>query len=192
MSMTVNHAGKACLGLCLALSLTACSQSSGFSDLDAFMEETRAKPRGFVEPLPEFNAYEAFSYSASDQRSPFEPPIDVQLTMISEQEQQAMSDVKPDLDRPREVLENFDLKDLDMVGTLRNSAGTLFALLKDSSGGIHRINSGNFIGTNYGRIVGVGETRVELLEIVPDGRGGWVERPRQLSLDEGDSDGAAR
>ena len=89
------------------------------------------------------------------------------------------------------MLENFDLEDLSMVGTLRNSAGTLFALLEDIGGGIHRINSGNFIGKNYGRIVGVGEARVELLEIVPDGRGGWVERPRRLSLDEGDSDGAA-
>lgn len=190
--MTVIHAGKVCLGLCLVLALTACSKSNGFADLDAFMEETRAKPRGFVEPLPEFNAYEAFSYSASDQRSPFEPPIDVQLTMISEQERLAMKDVKPDLNRPREVLENFDLQDLGMVGTLRNSAGTLYALLKDNSGGIHRISSGNFIGKNYGRIVGVGETRVELLEIVPDGRGGWIERPRQLSLNEGDNDGAAQ
>lgn len=189
--MTITHAGKTWLGLCLLSLLTACSQGSGFSDLDKFMEDTRAKPRGFVEPLPEFKAYEAFSYSASDQRAPFQPPIDVQLTMINEQEQ-ATSDIEPDLDRPREVLENFDLKELGMVGTLRSSGGTLFALLRDGSGGVHRIRSGNFIGKNYGRIVGVGETRVELLEIVTDGRGGWVERPRQLSLDESDSDGAAQ
>ena len=189
--MTVNHAGKAWLGLCLVSLLAACSQGNGFSDLDAFMEETQAKPRGFVEPLPEFKAYEAFSYSVADRRSPFEPPIDVQLTMINEQ-QEAANTVEPDLDRPLEVLENFDLKDLDMVGTLRNSAGTLFALLRDSSGGIHRIVGSNFIGKNYGRIVGVSETRVELLEIVPNGRGGWIERPRSLSLDEGDGARAAQ
>lgn len=189
--MTPNPAGKACLSLCLLALLTACSQGNGFTDLDTFMEETRNKPRGFVEPLPEFKAYEAFSYSVADRRSPFEPPIDVQLTMINEQKE-AQSDIEPDLDRPLEVLENFDLKDLDMVGTLRNSAGTLFALLKDSSGGIHRIVGGNFIGKNYGRIVAVSETRIELIEIVPNGRGGWAERPRSLSLDEGDGAGAAQ
>lgn len=180
--MTGIHAGKVWLGVCLASLLTACSQGNGFSDLDKFMADTRAKPRGHVEPLPEFKAYEAFSYSAADRRAPFEPPIDVQLTMVDDE---PVSDVEPDLDRPREALENYDLKSLTMVGTLQGVEGNLFALIRDSAGGIHRVRSGNYMGRNYGRIVGVSETRIELIEIVPNGRGGWVERPRSLSLDEG-------
>ena len=179
--MAAKHAGKAWLGVCLVSLLTACTQESGFSDLDQFMAETRARPRGHVEPLPEFKAYEASTYSAADRRSPFEPPVDVQLTMVDDQ---PVSDVEPDLDRPREVLENFDLKELSMVGTLRGPTGNLFALIRDSSGGIHRVRTGNYVGRNYGRIVGVNETRIELIEIVPNGSGGWVERPRSLSLDE--------
>lgn len=179
--MAAKHAGKAWLGVCLVSLLTACTQDSGFSDLDQFMAETRAKPRGHVEPLPEFKAYEAFTYSAADRRAPFEPPVDVQLTMVDDQ---PVSDVEPDLDRPREVLENFDLKELSMVGTLQGPTGNLFALIRDSSGGIHRVRAGNYMGQNYGRIVGVSETRIELIEIVPNGSGGWVERPRSLSLDE--------
>ncbi|PCM42770.1 pilus assembly protein PilP [Marinobacter sp. ANT_B65] len=179
--MAAKHAGKAWLGICLVSLLTACSQGSGFSDLDKFMADTRAKPRGYVEPLPEFNAYEAFSYSAADRRAPFEPPIDVQMTMLDEE---PVSDVEPDLDRPREVLENFDLKDLGMVGTLQGVSGGLFALIRDNAGGIHRVRTGNFMGQNYGRVIGVSETRIELVEIVPNGRGGWVERPRFLTLDE--------
>jgi type IV pilus assembly protein PilP len=100
-------------------------------------------------------------------------------------DEQPISDVEPDLDRPREVLENFDLKSLTMVGTLQGVGGGLFALIRDGSGGIHRVRSGNYMGQNYGRIVGISETRIELIEIVPNGRGGWVERPRSLSLDEG-------
>ena len=155
--MTGKHAVKAWLGVCLVSLLTACSQGNGFSDLDQFMAETRAKPRGYVEPLPEFKAYEAFSYSAADRRAPFEPPIDVQLTM----------------------------KTLEMVGTLQGASGNLFALIEDDTGGIHRVRTGNYMGQNYGRIVGVSETRIELIEIVPNGRGGWVERPRSLTLEEG-------
>jgi len=180
--MTGKHAGKAWLGVCLASLLTACSQGNGFSDLDKFMADTRAKPRGHVEPLPEFKAYEAFSYSAADRRAPFEPPIDVQLTMADEE---PVSDVEPDLDRPKEVLENFDLKSLGMVGTLQGVDGNLFALIRDNEGGIDRVRTGNYMGQNYGRVVGVSDTRIELVEIVPNGRGGWVERPRSLSLDEG-------
>lgn len=179
--MAGKHAGKAWFGVCLVTFLTACSQGEGFSDLDKFMADTRAKPRGHVEPLPEFKAYEAFSYSAADRRAPFEPPIDVQLTMV---DNEPVSDVEPDLDRPREVLENFDLKSLNMVGTLQRVEGGLFALIEDGTGGIHRVRTGNFMGQNYGRIVGISETRIELIEIVPNGRGGWVERPRSLTLDE--------
>lgn len=183
--MSIKHAVKACFGIGLVVVLTACSQDSGFSDLDQFMAETRAKPRGFVEPLPEFKSYEAFTYSAADRRSPFEPPVDVQLTMMDEQ---PTSDVEPDLDRPKEVLENFGLKELTMVGTLGDATDNPFALIRDNTGGIHRVRTGNYMGQNYGRIIGVNETRVELIEIVPNGRGGWVERPRSLTLD-GDAEG---
>ena len=180
--MGLKHAMKACFGIALIIWLTACSQGSGFSDLDQFMAETRAKPRGFVEPLPEFKSYEAFTYSAADRRSPFEPPVDVQLTMMDDQ---PTSNVEPDLDRPREVLENFGLKDLTMVGTLSGVSDNLFALIRDNAGGIHRVRTGNYMGQNYGRIIGVNDTRIELIEIVPNGRGGWIERPRSLTLDDG-------
>ena len=180
--MAGKHARRAWLSVILVSLLAGCSQDRGFADLDRFMDETRAKPRGHVEPLPEFKAYEAFTYSAADRRSPFEPPVEVQLTMA---EQPQESNVQPDLDRPREALENFDLKDLRMVGTLQGPSGDLYALIRDSSGGIHRVRTGNYMGQNYGRIVGVSETRIELIEIVPNGRGGWVERPRSLTLEEG-------
>jgi len=71
-----------------------------------------------------------------------------------------------------------------MVGTLQGVDGNLFALIRDNEGGIHRVRTGNYMGQNYGRVVGVSDTRIELVEIVPNGRGGWVERPRSLSLDE--------
>lgn len=179
--MARQRAGVAWLGVCMASLLTACSQGEGFADIDQYMAETRAKPRGHVEPLPEFKAYEAFSYSAADRRAPFEVPIEVQLTMV---DQSPESNVEPDLDRPKEVLENYGLTELKMVGTLRDAGGDLFGLVADSEGGVHRVRSGNYMGTNYGRIIGVSESRIELIEIVPNGRGGWVERPRSLSMDE--------
>lgn len=171
------------LGGVALLLLAGCTSDSGFSDIDRFMQEARNAPRGVVQPLPEVQAYEAFEYRSGDMRSPFEPPIEVQLTMIDEEPK---SDVEPNLDRPRELLEQFELDALQMVGTLRRSVedGALFALIKDNEGGIHRVRKGNHMGANYGRVVGIDEGRIELIEIVPNGRGGWLERPRSLTLNE--------
>lgn len=182
--MTLMKQSRYLIGALALVTLGGCSTDNGFSDLDRFMEEARNAPRGVVEPLPEFQAYEAFNYRSSDRRSPFQPPVEVQLTMLDEEPR---SDVEPDQDRPKELLEQFSLDALNMVGTLRRSAGAgaLYALVKDNQGGVHRVRKGNHMGENHGRVVGVEEGRIELIEIVPNGRGGWLERPRSLKLNEG-------
>lgn len=176
--------GLCLFGPVLLLALSGCADESGFDDLDRYMEETRNAPRGVVEPLPEFQAYEAFNYRSSDRRAPFQPPVEVQLTM---REEAPRSNVQPDTDRPKELLEQFSLDNLNMVGTLRRSVGeaALYALVRDAQGGIHRVRKGNHMGQNYGRVVGIDEGRIELVEIVPNGRGSWIERPRSLTLDDG-------
>ncbi|MFD2231593.1 pilus assembly protein PilP [Alkalimarinus sediminis] len=169
------------LGVTVAIS--GCSGGDGFADLDQFMDETKAKPRGKVEPLPEFKAYQSFTYSAANRRDPFSPPVDVVLSSVAEEKPE--SNVKPDLDRPKELLETFGLGSLKMVGTLQRQDGnTLWALISDNEGGIHRVKTGQFLGKNHGRIVAIEESQLELIEIVPNGRGGWLERPRSISLDD--------
>lgn len=181
--MKVRNASKL-LGMAFVmLFLTACTQNHGYADLDKFMAQARSAPRGHVEPLPQFKAYEAFTYSEAGKRSPFDPPVDAKLAMLQKEH---TSSIKPDFNRPKEVLENFDLKSLKMVGTLHKAGSkTLWALVSDGQGGIHRVRVGNHMGKNYGRIVSITETQIQLVEIVPDGHGGWVERPRTLSLNEG-------
>jgi type IV pilus assembly protein PilP len=38
------------------------------------------------------------------------------------------------------------------------------------------------MGTDHGRISRISEASIDLIEIVPDGVGGWVERERTVSL----------
>ena len=61
--------------LCM-LTLIGCGQSSQ-QDLINFMEETKRRPKGQIEPLPTFSPYQPFTYSAMTLRSPFEKPIPV-------------------------------------------------------------------------------------------------------------------
>ena len=39
------------------------------------------------------------------------------------------------------------------------------------------------MGQNYGEITEISEYKINLLEIVPDGLGGWLKRPRTIPLD---------
>lgn len=165
------------LGLASALLLTGCG-SSDFSDLDNYMAEKRARPGGIIAPIPTFKAYEAFAYSATRLRSPFDRPIEVrEITQL-----QAISAVKPDETRAKEFLEQYTFDSLSMVGTLERG-GDDWALIKDPEGGIHRVQVGNFLGRNHGKIVEMTDTYLAVVEIVSDGTSdGWVERPRTIEL----------
>jgi type IV pilus assembly protein PilP len=91
-------------------------------------------------------------------------------------------DIRPDPDRVREYLEQFAIDTLDMVGTLQKPEGDLWALIRDGEGGVVKVRKGEYMGRNHGRVVSVDNDRVNLIEIVPDGQGGWLERPRTLAL----------
>ncbi len=157
--------------------LTGCVNRD-FSDIDAFMQEKRARPGGIIAPIPTFKAYEAFAYSATQLRSPFDRPIEVrEITQL-----QAISSIRPDDDRPKEFLEQFTFDSLAMVGTLERGEQE-WTLIRDPEGGIHRVSLGNYLGRNHGKIVEMTDSYVAVVEIVSDGtEDGWVERPRTIEL----------
>jgi type IV pilus assembly protein PilP len=99
--------------------------------------------------------------------------------------QKDQSNVKPDFDRVPEVLESFSLGQLKMVGTLqRNENDILWGLIADEQQNVHMTKTGQYMGKNHGRIVDIKIGRIDLIEIVPNGYGGWLERPRTISLDD--------
>jgi type IV pilus assembly protein PilP len=85
--------------------------------------------------------------------------------------------------RPREYLEQFPLDTLKMVGTLR-LGGANYGLLQTRDGMIHRVLPGNHVGQNDGRVMAIGDGRITVVEIVPDGLGGYLERPAALALSD--------
>ena len=158
--------------------LSGCGSDRDFADLQAYMDEVRAKPKGTIEPLPTFLPYEAFTYSAASLRHPFQPPMKLELAM----RQKGSKDVRPDETRIKQFLEEFNIENFVMVGTLTNDGGK-YALIRGGDG-VHRVKVGDYLGRNHGRIVEISEAEVDVLEIVPDGDGGWLERPRSLTLKE--------
>jgi len=165
------------LGILVILGLAGCDDTGRYADIDAFMAEVEAKPKGQIAPLPEFEPYQAFTYSSSNRRSPFEAPVIVQKAAA----QDPADDVKPPANHVKEYLERFNLAALSMVGTLSQEEST-WALIEDSQGGVHRVQVGDYMGASWGRVDTITPSRIDLTEIVSNGSDGWLMRPRSLEL----------
>jgi len=159
----------------LAVSVILGGCSDDLSGLNQRIAEIKSRPGERIEPLPEIKPYEAFTYNAATLRSPFVPSAPVQSDLPNS--------VRPDSRRSREFLEQFSLDTLRMVGTLRLQ-GRNFGLVQGRDGLVHRVLPGNYMGQNEGRVVSIDEARISLIEIVPDGLGGYIERPAALALSE--------
>ena len=168
-----------CLSMVLLFaSLTACGNGNDVGDLDAYMNEMRLRAPGKIEPTPTFRSYPTFTYSAANLRSPFSRQVRVDLTG----QKRGSHNVYPDLNRIKQYLEGFNIEQFEMVGTISNATGS-FALLR-GAGGVHRLKVGDYLGRNDGRIVAISGSQVDVVEIIPDGEGAWLERPRTLPLKE--------
>ena len=159
------------------LLLSGCSDSGRFEDIDQFMAEVRQRPKPPVPPLPEFKAYEPFAYGAAGLRSPFEPPAPPRPPRLPGED----ANVEPDPNRVKQYLESFAINDLSMVGTLERE-GEFYALIRDSSGSVHRVTEGDYMGLDHGEILEITEGSIEMDEIVSDGLGGWIKRSRTVQL----------
>ena len=164
-----------------------CVGQNDFEDLQGFVQEIKNSKKGTIPPPPTFAPYDFYTYSASSLRSPFvKPKTLAQLISESEskkQDEQALSNshIKPDANRVKEYLEQFTIENMSMVGTLENVQG-IWALVLDEKGDVHRIQVGDYLGRNHGRVASITTVRIGVVEIVPDGVGGWLERPREITL----------
>lgn len=162
----------------LAFVIVGCSSGDQNAEIRAFMKEVESRPRGQIGPLPEFEPYQPFTYGAANLRSPFEPPV---VVPPKSSEQRRNIGVKPPKDHVKEYLERFALASLSMVGTLQQRNQT-WALIEDDSGGVHRVQVGDFMGSQWGQIESINDARIDITEIVSDGAGGWLRRPRSIEL----------
>jgi type IV pilus assembly protein PilP len=163
----------------LALALAAASLSAcggGQDDLRAYIDAVKARPGGRIEALPQIQPAPTFAYEAGDRRSPFVP--DTPQRRVSDNPNAVNG---PDPNRPREFLEQFPLDTLKMVGTLSDQRAS-FGLVQDAQGLVHRVSVGNHLGQNFGRITKITDSEIQLVEIIPDGLGGYLERPAQIAL----------
>jgi len=168
--------GRYLLLVTLATGLVACGGVQD-QDLRDYVKQVKARQKGNIPPLPKPQLFEIFSYDESSVRDPFIPAQIIQASSNAE------AGPRPEEGRAKDVLEEFALGSLKMMGSLEKD-GKRWALMRAPDGTLHRTTVGHYMGQNNGKILKISESQLELKEIVPDGLGGWVERFSTLTVNE--------
>ena len=163
------------------------------SDVVQFVDQTLNEKTEKITLLSEPPLPASITYTGSDLRNPFEvaqteapgkPALAVQEAQKAQnapkEKVQQESKLPP---HPKELLENFPLDSLKMVGILEKNGAT-WGLIQDNSGILYRVGIGRYIGQNIGKIVKITAGGIEILETIPDGEGGWRERTAALRLSQ--------
>lgn len=166
---------KISCGLLMLVMLTGCE--SRIDAVNQEMANIRSQAPLPIEPAPVFNPVPVFHYSAQQLRSPILPN-----SLANELKIMSGKRVYPNFARPPQPLESYALESLNLKGSMKSANGQILALIQTPDGEIEKVQRGSYMGVNQGRIVNITPTRIDLLEIVPDGRDGYIERPRSLVL----------
>jgi type IV pilus assembly protein PilP len=149
--------------------------TSGDADLKEWVAHEKAQKGAPIPPLPVLKTFETFEYTDQNMRDPFSPGLE-------EQQTSSTGGLQPDK-HPREPLETYALDSLKMVGTIGTGA-SIEGLIKDTEGTVHRVHNGNYLGQNNGKVTGITETQIDLVELIPNGTGGWMERQATVAMPE--------
>lgn len=161
--------------LSLVIFIAGCG-SDHLDDLRTFVRDAHKGRKPRIEPLPEVKTYEHFAYAAVDGVDPFTQ------SNLKPRGTATAGGPSPDLHRRKEPLEDYPLDSLKMVGTLTRGSES-WAVIQAPDGTVHRAQTGNHMGQNFGKVLQIKEEKVELVELVQDPLGEWIERKASISIE---------
>jgi len=175
-----------CSAILLVMLISGCADRD-FNDLKVEVGREKRKPVPPPKSLPPYAADIPYLYTPVNLRSPFQSITeknkrqgnqnDTQKTQVKEQ------CTRPDSHRLQEALEEFPLDSLKMVGILEQGYKR-WGLVLDPEKVVYQIEVNNYMGQNHGKVISVTESEIELVELVDDGRGCYVERSAILAAEK--------
>ncbi|VXC07858.1 pilus assembly protein PilP [Massilia sp. 9I] len=162
-----------------ALLLAGCGDGD-VQEVRDWMKKVQRETVPQVKPLPEPKEFVPYAYEPGGAVEPFS-----EAKLLGEMARVAAASpnpLAPNLNRPREVLENYPLDTMRMVGTLQKG-GVSYALVQiDAS--IYQVKTGQRIGQNHGLVTRISDGAIDIREVVQDATGDWVERKATIELAE--------
>ncbi|HED14760.1 MAG TPA: pilus assembly protein PilP [Gammaproteobacteria bacterium] len=160
----------------LILILSGCVDKN-MDDLRKFTANAYKDRKPQVELLPIIKPHATFLYANAGRVDPFSKKNIYQ----QKPRKRRRSTSVPDPERRREILEQYPLDSLKMVGTLFQNKNT-WVVIEAPDGTVHRASQGNYIGKHSGLITKIQEDKIAIIEKIRDSNDNWITRKAQLSL----------
>lgn len=177
--------GRSLLCAPAVLSLAACGNRDQ-NELQTWMDQARAQTPVTIKKLVPPVQFLPVAYTLAGELDPFDPQK-LKSALAKARAAAGANSLQPDLNRRREVLEAVPLDGIRFVGyVLKNSKP--MALIA-AQGGLYNVKVGNYLGTDFGRIVALAERELTVKELVQDGSGEWSERITKVPLQEAAKEG---
>ncbi|MFP5074373.1 pilus assembly protein PilP [Neisseria sp. WLZKY-1] len=160
------------------LCLSACDDEP--EDLRVWVDATKKEAEKKVKPVEIPIGVPALTYTPAIQ-----PVLDAFNSKRLSTNQKGVN--APDLNRPKEVLEAFNLDSIKYVGSFKK-AGTTSAFV-EVEGHVYTVVPGNYIGQNYGKVTKIQDDAILITELVEDANGNWTFRPAELILSSSEKTG---
>lgn len=148
--------------------LAACDMAN--DDLQQWMADEKRAAKQKVKPPVAPEPVQPVTYVTPGQISPNE---------FNERRMRVIStENRPELNRPKELLEEYPLENLKFVGTIGSGNG--LSGLIEYNGHVYTVKKGNFVGQNFGRVSKITTDGITVTEAVENADGGWRNRHIQL------------
>ncbi len=166
-------------GLLLVAALLSACGPSRQENLRQWMEEQRKASIPSVKKIPAPQPFQHLSYEQGDHKDPFTKQYFVALANAQPEK------ANPDLSmshksRVRQPLEIFPLESMNFVGMIEKQ-GRSVGLVR-ANGIVYQVVAGHYIGKNFGKVLRVEESGIQLREIAQDAGGKWLERDTYLRI----------
>jgi type IV pilus assembly protein PilP len=170
----VTYAGVFLMGALLS----ACGPSRQDALRD-WMQEQRTASVPRVNKIPAPQPFKHLPYEQGERKDPFTKQYFLALAKAEADK------ANPDLSlsqksRTRQPLESIALEAMNFVGILEKQGRTVG--LVRANGTVYQVMPGQYIGKNFGKVLRVNESGIQLREIAQDAGGKWLERDAYLRL----------
>ncbi len=152
--------------------LTACDNKANTSDLRQYIAHIKSTTQNAIPTLTTITQIDALVYKQDNiQRNPFTPSLKVENKPTQ----------RLNTNRIKEPLEFIALSHLHLVGTVQIDS-LFWALIKDDENHLYRVQKGNYLGENAGKISHINNAEIELMEMISNEQGQFSENRAKLLL----------
>lgn len=162
------------LACCLILGGCKANQDS----LDEYIAQVERQARKDVIDLAPVFDFDITQYDSHQSREPFVLP---QEALVLNQPKEKKDCWQPSKRRKSGELERYPLSKLRLKGVM-SSNNQISALVQTPAGNVVKVNAGQYIGVNNGKVMRVTAKYLQINETLPDGLGCWNKRNVKLAL----------